>query len=114
MNRSPDVGRLSQLSAGMRAAAAALPTDHQPIRERVTSLAERLQAAAGRLPADASQNAGSTLGDAVADVERLHFDLIVLTVHGGDPTSLGIGTRLDGLEAVAASLEEEAASASAE
>jgi len=91
----------------MRAAAAALPTDQQPIRERVMSLAERLQAAADRLPADA----GSTVGDALADAERLHFDLIALTVHGGDPTALGIVTRLDGLEAAAASLEEVAATA---
>ena len=70
-----------------------------------------MQTAADRLSVDESPDGGSTVGDALADADRLHFDLITLKVHGGDPTALGIVTRLDRLEAVAASLEEVAARA---
>jgi hypothetical protein len=109
-SHSPDVDRLSQLSQGLRAAAAALPLDHKALGERIASLAERLQAAAGNLSISAAdQTAGAAVRDALADVERLHFDLIKLEVHGGEPTGLGIVSRVDGLDAAIAALEDAAA-----
>ena len=78
-----------------------------------TEVANRLQAVVDRLA-----SAGSDIGspetrqqsaDALADIERLHFDLIKLEVRGGDPGSLGIEAKVDELEKTAAGLDELAA-----
>ena len=105
--------RLSQLCEGTRAAAAALPMDHRPLGERVTEVADRLQAVVDRLASDGSDvgspEAGQRSADALADIERLHFDLIKLEVRGGDPGSLGIEAKTDEMAKTAARLDELAA-----
>lgn len=94
--------RIGQLREGTVGAAAALPEEHADTGREAVEAADRLLALARRA---ADEGDPSNLEEALDALERVHFDLLRMEVHGAAPEEAGVAADLERLRGRVADLE---------
>jgi hypothetical protein len=97
------LSRMKQLAKGTRAAAAALPTDHQELANRVTQVADAWSDLLAELEGADSTPAGlePVVQPAVSTLESLHFELLQVGVLEREPDEAVVTGAVDELNRLA-------------